>query len=114
MSKLKEGAKYDSGKLRYDLLPVKALREIVKIFTHGAAKYEDRNWERGIKFSRCYGALQRHLNAWWGREENDNETGITHLAHAGCCLLFLLHYIMFYKIYKKFDNRPIYKEENSK
>ncbi len=34
----------------------------------------------------------RHIFAWWGGEDKDPETGFSHLAHAGCCLLFLMEF----------------------
>ena len=104
-----QGVKNDQGKERWDLMPFDALREIAKVFTQGAKKYSDRNWENGLDYSRPYSALQRHLSAWWeDREENDAEWGLSHLAHAGCCLLMLLSYQLRNrnKDKSKFDNRP--------
>lgn len=86
------GRKDDDGKVRFDLLPGDALNEIAKVLTIGAAKYSERNWEKGMKWHRPFGALMRHMWAWWGGEANDPETGLSHLSHAGCCLLFLLSY----------------------
>jgi hypothetical protein len=99
-----QGKKNDGGKLRYDLLPPDALREIVRVLTVGAEKYSDRNWELGLKFGRVFGAAMRHLWAWWARENDDPETKISHLAHAGCCVLFLLTYQC--RSLKRFDDRP--------
>lgn len=87
---LNEGRKNDSDKNRVELLPVDALEDIGEILTFGAAKYGDRNWEKGMAWSRVFGALLRHLFAWWRGEKSDPETGKSHLAHAGCCILFLL------------------------
>lgn len=56
----------------------------------GAGKYAPRNWEQGITYSRVWSAAMRHLTAWWQGEDSDVETGLSHLAHAGCCVLFLL------------------------
>ena len=84
--------KWDSNKLRYDLVPVEPLRLLAAVLTFGAAKYADRNWEGGFDWSRVYAALQRHLNAWWGGESIDSETGLSHLAHAACCLFFLMEF----------------------
>lgn len=92
MSSTQLGYKHDEDKLRYDLVPTDALRGIVSILTFGAKKYTARNWESGMDWSRVYGALQRHLNAWWGGEATDSETGRSHLWHAGCCILFLIAY----------------------
>lgn len=52
----------------------------------------DRNWEHGMKWSRPFGALMRHMWAWWRGEDKDPETGRSHLWHAGCCIAFLIAY----------------------
>jgi len=90
--KLKEGVKFDQDKLRYDLVPADSLRQLVEIYTFGAKKYEDHNWRKGIKWSRIYGALQRHLNSFWEGENNDPESGKNHLAHAAWGCFTLLNY----------------------
>lgn len=101
---LKEGTKHDSGKVGVHLLPPDPLIEIAKVLDFGAKKYDPYNWSKGIKYSRLYGALLRHMWAWWKGESSDSETGLSHLAHAGCCLLFLLQYET---TRKEFDDRPV-------
>ena len=86
------GIKYDGGKLRYDLIPVDALEELVKVYTVGAQKYGDRNWEKGMEWGRIFGAIQRHLWAFWKGEDHDPETGILHLSHACWGCMALIHY----------------------
>lgn len=89
---MSEGVKHDSGKDPWHLLPWDAARGIVRVLAFGAGKYGDRNWERGMAWSRPFAALQRHLTAWWEGERADPETGYSHLWHAGCCLVFLISY----------------------
>lgn len=72
------------------LLPPAPLVEIAQVLTFGAEKYAAHNWNKGIGFERLYSALQRHMAAWWAGEETDLESGLPHLAHAGCCLLFIM------------------------
>lgn len=79
-------------KTRFDLVPFGAVAEIADVLAFGAAKYEANNWARGTKWSRYFAAMCRHIFAWWRGEDRDPETGFSHLAHAGCCLLFLLEY----------------------
>ena len=86
------GIKFDDNKLRMDLMPIRPIEDIARVLTFGAKKYADRNWEKGFDYSRTYGALQRHLHSWFKGEENDPQTGLSHLAHAGCCLMFLLEF----------------------
>jgi ribosomal protein L32 len=39
---------------------------------------------------RYFDAAQRHIWAWKAGEETDSETGASHLAHAICCLMFIM------------------------
>ena len=87
-----EGQKFDSDKLRYELLPPELLEEVARVLTFGAHKYSARNWELGMAWSRPFAALMRHMWAWWRGEEKDPETGYSHLSHAACCIAFLVSY----------------------
>ena len=84
--------KHDEGKRRLELVPWDAINEITKVLEFGANKYSDNNWCRGAAWSRYWSACMRHLTAWWMGESNDAETGYSHLAHAGCCIVFLIAY----------------------
>jgi hypothetical protein len=89
---VKEAVKYDTQKNRLELFPPKALEAISEILTFGSQKYDAWNWAKGMDWSRVYGALQRHLNAWYSGINLDPETNKSHLAHAACCLIFLIEY----------------------
>lgn len=85
------GIKHDQGKPLWNLLPWKAVEQIVLVLNHGAKKYAPDNWKHVPDArNRYFAALQRHMIQWWEGERLDNESGLPHLAHAGCCLLFLL------------------------
>lgn len=101
---LKEGTKKDEGKPRWELIAYDALGGIAKILTLGAVKYAARNWEKGIMYGRVYGAIMRHLTAWWLGESKDNESGLSHLDHAMCELMFLSAYEK--RGMTQFDDRP--------
>lgn len=84
-----EGFKADGEKDRFDLLPWREVRDIVRVLTIGARKYAPDNWQKVPDARRrYYAAAMRHLAARWLGERIDPETGLPHLAHAGCCLLF--------------------------
>jgi len=88
---MKLGTKLDSGKPQPRLLPIGPLRSIVDVLTFGAAKYSPDNWQHvPCARERYTDALLRHVFAWMDGEAHDEESGLHHLAHAGCCLLFLL------------------------
>ena len=84
--------KADDAKTRQDLLPPELLEETAKVLTFGAQKYSAHNWAQGASWSRYFSAMMRHMWAWWRGEDNDPETGFSHLAHAACCLSFLIAY----------------------
>ena len=84
------GTKHDSNKNRLELLPFEALEDIAEVLTFGAQKYDAHNWRKGFAWSRLLGAALRHLFAWARGEDKDPESGLSHLAHAGCCILFLI------------------------
>lgn len=86
------GVKYDGGKLPIGLISGTALNILAAVLQFGAKKYAPRNWELGMDWSRVWDAAQRHLWAWWQGESNDPETGLSHLGHAFCCIMFLVHY----------------------
>jgi len=105
----KGGVKYDSGKPRFDLISALALEELAKVCTIGAIKYEARNWEKGMHWSRLFGAAMRHLWARWRRHHKDTETGLSHLAHAMWCVLAMLHFDLMRtetRPHSTFDDRP--------
>lgn len=82
--------KYDQGKIRYDLVPATLEREVAKVMTFGAAKYGDLNWTNGLTYNRLYAAIRRHLDAWWSGEDQDPESGLSHLAHVAANIGMLL------------------------
>jgi hypothetical protein len=95
------GRKFDGGKPQYGLLPPLALEETAKVLTFGAEKYEPDNWKFVPDSKRRYfDALQRHLWQWKAGEQNDQETGLSHLAHAMCCLMFLYEHDVKYSLEK--------------
>lgn len=85
------GRKDDGEKPRWDLLPFGALARVVDVLTFGARKYGPDNWRRVENArDRYFAASLRHLAAYRGGEANDPETSLPHLAHAACCVLFML------------------------
>lgn len=85
------GRKDDQGKLRWSLLPWEALDTVVAVLCAGATKYGDNDWRSVTNWRDRYdSALERHMVAWRRGETLDKDTRLPHLAHAVCCLLFLL------------------------
>jgi hypothetical protein len=78
----------------WHLVPWSALAAIVRVLAKGAVKHGDRHWEGGMLYSEHFSAALRHITAWWERDDNDPETGESHLAHAASRILFLLAYML--------------------
>lgn len=88
---LNEGKKHDAGKPMMELIPPRAELELAKALTFGAEKYGAENWRKVEQLERRYmGAAMRHLNAFRQGETLDAESGLHHLAHAMCCLAFII------------------------
>lgn len=86
-----DGIKHDAGKPRWSLIPWRGLARVVDVLEFGARKYAPGNWRKvNDAQARYTDALLRHVVAYAGGEIDDPESGLHHLAHAGCCVLFLL------------------------
>ncbi|WP_019224144.1 dATP/dGTP diphosphohydrolase domain-containing protein [Bartonella rattaustraliani] len=92
MEAYKQAHKNDDGKPRVDLIPPSQLMEIGRVLEFGAKKYGANNWRKGTPWSRFHGAALRHLLSWFDGEDKDSESGCSHLAHAACCILFLMEF----------------------
>ncbi len=81
----------DGEKLPYELLPAMALDEVVQVLKFGAKKYSLSGWRSLVKgdMPKLIGAALRHIFAYQRGELIDSETGIDHLAHAVCDLMFI-------------------------
>ncbi len=87
-----ESAKFDDGKLRWSLLCIDAIESIARVREYGVQKYgAPENWRtvHGAR-RRYFDAAMRHFFAWWRGSSLDTESGLPHLAHAMCNLMFIL------------------------
>ena len=94
--------KFDSDKLPLHLLSTEALNQTAAVLKFGALKYAEHNWRKGFAWSRPISAALRHITAFNAGEDCDPESGLSHLAHAMCCIMFLLE---FEKTHKELDDR---------
>ena len=76
-----------SGKGRYDLISPFATRRLADWYELGSQKYSDRNWEKGMPFSRYIDSAKRHLDKFiMGMEDED------HLAACVWNLFAIMHH----------------------
>lgn len=84
--------KADSGKLQWSLLPFEELKDVVRVLMLGAKKYTPDNWKKCDDVTRYKDALMRHVISYVSGDTTDNESGLSHLAHAVCNCLFLMYF----------------------
>lgn len=77
--------------------------EAARVLEYGKRKYAAWNWSKGMAWSVCLGCAARHLEQILGGEELDGESGLLHVGHVGCNLIFLLQ---FHRTYPEGDDRP--------
>jgi len=88
---LPEGAtKNDSEKNRLELIPVSGIEGIGRAMTYGSKKYADNNWAKGFDWLRLCGSALRHLLAFMSGQDDDPESGLSHLDHFGACAVMLI------------------------
>jgi hypothetical protein len=100
--KLGSALKFDGDKLPVNLLSSEALLQTAAVLKFGADKYHAHNWRDGFVWSRPLAAAMRHIMAFNDGEDKDPESGLSHLAHAACCIMFLLE---FEKTHPELDDR---------
>lgn len=76
-----------AGKGRFDLITPFMLERVAGVYERGAANHGDRNWEKGIPFSRLIDSALRHVNQWRKGERDED-----HLAQAIWNLAAILHF----------------------
>jgi hypothetical protein len=94
--------KFDTNKLPLNLLSTEAMNQTAAVLAFGAEKYAAHNWRAGFAWSRPLAAAMRHITAFNDGEDKDPESGLSHLAHAACCIMFLLE---FEKTHRHLDDR---------
>lgn len=98
--KVSGGINKDSDKLRVDLVPTSLVRGVAEVLTKACQpdengnppKYPERNWEKGIKYSRIYANIMRHMIDWFDGSDKDYESGLHPLKHAACRIAMLIEY----------------------
>ena len=83
------GAVRDIGKMKgaYELISPIFLRRLAIHLEKGAAKYEARNWEKGMPLGRTFQSLIRHTYQYIGGCRDED-----HLGAIACNIMFLIHY----------------------
>lgn len=88
------GLKFDKGKLKVSLITVgmaECIKAVAEVLTFGAQKYAANSWQYVPNARERYrDAMDRHMLAHDMGEIQDSESGLPHIYHAACCMMFLL------------------------
>lgn len=86
---------------RFDLIPTDALWALAEHYgkcggdgSDNGAKYDERNWERGYKWSLSYAALMRHINKFWSGKDIDPSCQSLHIIAAAWHCMSLAAFAM--------------------
>ena len=83
---------FKDHKLRWDLLPLEDVEELVRVYTAGSHKYGDNTWQNlDNGYERYKAALLRHLMEYERGNRIDEETGCMHLAQVAWNAIAILH-----------------------
>lgn len=83
---------FKDHKLRWDLLPLEDVEEVVRVYTAGSYKYGDNSWQNlDNGYERYKAALFRHLMEYEKGNKIDKETGCMHLAQVVWNAIAMLH-----------------------
>ena len=96
MPQIEIAKRYNQGKPRLSMLmsAPDALIGITRVLEFGAQKYARDNWLKGFPYSELVDSTSRHLLQFMTGEDNDIESGLSHVYHAGCNMLFLGQHIV--------------------
>lgn len=82
------GVKHDDGKAPLALLDADWIEGVAAVMGFGAKKYSANNWRAGLQVVRCLSAALRHIFKFIAGNDLDEESGLPHLDHAACCIMF--------------------------
>ena len=83
--------RYNGDKLQWSLVDFESLEPMVKVLMYGASKYAPDNWKAGQDPRSQMESLLRHAFAFLAGENNDPESGESHLGHVLCNAMFMIY-----------------------
>lgn len=69
-----------------------ALIEVARVAGMGANKYAAHNFLKGYDWSLSYNAMMRHALLFWAGENDDPESGLSHMGHVAWMALCLISF----------------------
>jgi len=87
VTEMQGSIKKDDNKFDPTMLTLEMVELVSRVRMFGAKKYARNNFKiTGFKYTRSLAAALRHIYAFLNGEDNDPESGLSHLGHAICSL----------------------------
>lgn len=87
--KEQKALRYNQGKRKWALVDFKSLEPMVEVLEYGEEKYASWNWMKGQEVTGICESLLRHAFAFIDGEDNDPESGLSHIGHMMSNLMFI-------------------------
>lgn len=94
---MEKANRYNKGKTAWSLIDYPSIEPMAKVLMYGCEKYDRDNWKKGLTVTSVIDSLMRHIVAFKQGETLDEESGLPHIGHAMCNLMFMQYYL---------DNKP--------
>lgn len=91
MKEKEQALRHNHGKLQWSLVDFESLEPLVEVLEFGAEKYAPNNWKKGLPITKTMESLLRHAFAYLSGEDNDPESGASHIGHIMCNAMFITH-----------------------
>lgn len=92
--KKEKSLRFNEGKPKWSYVHFASLIPMVRVLMFGAEKYAPMNWQKGLDLREILESQQRHLAALMDGEENDPESGLSHMGHIQCNAMFYNYHKM--------------------
>lgn len=93
IDRIKTADRFNDGKVQLSYLPTKAQESEARVWMKGAKKYTRDNWKKGLPFLSVIDSMLRHVLAFKEGENNDPETGESHMGHVRCNAAMLIEFL---------------------
>lgn len=84
--------RYNEGKPELSMVDTEIINLMAFVLMYGATKYPRDNWKKGFPRELVMDSLLRHAHAYANGEDNDEESGLSHLGHVATNAMFLAYY----------------------
>lgn len=83
-----QAMRFNRDKPKWSLVDFESLVPMIRVLEFGSKKYTPNNWKKGMPEKELLESTIRHVTAMLDGEENDSDSGLSHMAHVQCNSMF--------------------------